>query len=269
MAWWNWWTRWLDLGEGDEPDLYTVTNAEFREVLLRELPDLRVESGDHGVLLIHRQDDDPIRMNLPRLTSRMDPGATPEERQATYASWLEALRQIAEPSQITPAWRSQLLVRLVTVDWIQSMEHGHLLVARPVPGLGLYAAAVFDFPTSVRYVTRSDLDDLDLDEAGAHECALANLRGRMPEGLIRDQIEAPQIRRYIAMDSYEAARILLIPELLEPGEAVGVAIPERGSLVLFPADSAPEVVERLSESNDPEPLLTRGVLVTGEGFELL
>lgn len=270
MAWWNWWTRWLGLSAEAGQSVEQIAEAEFRELLSRELPELTVQADPEGFLLLQRPgEDEPIKMNLPRMAARMPEGASAEERQATYASWLEALHQILAPDDVSPAWASKLLVRLVTPDWMVGLPGQRELVARAVPGLGLYAAVVFDFPTSVRYVTHDDLEPLGLSEDHTHERALQNLRERMPADVIRRHFEEQTITSYMAMDSYEAARILVIPELLEPGEAIGVAIPDRDSLVLFPADSGAEVGAKLSESESDDRLLSRGVRVTRDGFELL
>ena len=114
-----------------------------------------------------------------------------------------------------------------------------------------------------------DLAELGLSAAEARERAFRQLRDRMPSAVIREQLSDPKVATYTAMDSYDAARILVLPELLSPGEQLGVAIPDRDTLVFFPADGGAELGRQLADSDSPDGLLDYGVRVTCDGFEVL
>ena len=77
-------------------------------------------------------------------------------------------------------------------------------------------------------------------------------------------------------DSFDAARLLLVPEALKPGEAVQAAVPDRDLLILspVPADgdwtrsrAAAKAAYGDSAPGVPD-LLDRPILVTRGGFEL-
>lgn len=279
MSWWSWWVRWTGPDAPSSPTARTpalgdpsiLAPLEFPEFITREHPELTLRLDEDGALLIYPtvDTDSPIVVNLARMASRLPHPADREQREEAYEQWLVVLRQILEGRDVAQDWAERLLVRLVTPEWVAGSTGETDLVVREVDGLGLFCALVFDFPTSVRFVTTTDLQKLGLSEDEAHARAFANFRGRLPASVVRDQLREPKVTRYMAMDSYEAARILLIPDLLEPGEEIGVAIPDRDSLVLFPLGTGEDVVRQLAESDSPDALLDCGVRVTRDGFEPL
>lgn len=122
------------------------------------------------------------------------------------------------------------------------------------------------------YLTRPHVADLGLDVASIHQRALDNLRPTLPEEAVRNVLEGGRMNLLKLGDTYDAARLLLVPSLLREGEAIAAVVPDRDTLALapVPADGDWKSFARLSRSRDhATPLLDRPVKVTPAGFELM
>ena len=71
------------------------------------------------------------------------------------------------------------------------------------------------------------------------------------------------------MDSFDAARLLLVPQVLEPEEALVAIVPDRDTLFLapLPRDENWSSLRRLAHATDGPALLDRPLKVTRVGFE--
>ncbi len=75
---------------------------------------------------------------------------------------------------------------------------------------------------------------MELEAAGLHALALENLRKNFPAEAVRKVVEQGEGTALKLGDSYDAARLLLVPEHLRDGEEVAALIPDQDSLVLAP-----------------------------------
>lgn len=146
------------------------------------------------------------------------------------------------------------------------------LVYRPSGLPGLLTTYVLDSEASVMYLTESHLRGLGLDAAALHERALANLRRVFPATVVRGAVETRQITLMKAGDSFDATRLLLVPEALGDGEELVALIPDRETLALapLPADDDWGSLRKLARSPaSPYHLLDRPVRVTRDGFRVV
>jgi hypothetical protein len=170
--------------------------------------------------------------------------------------------------------RSKILPRLVTAEFVARANAENELPHRPLGGTGLFVAYVEDGENSVRFVMGPLVEEICLDEAGLYELALANLGKTLNFGdsKFRESLRKPNITTIKCMDSFDAARLLLLPQHLEPGEAIVALVPDRDTLTLLPvpADGNWARIAELAKVPAGEHLLLdRPLKVTRDGFEVI
>ena len=76
--------------------------------------------------------------------------------------------------------------------------------------------------------------------------------------------------RLKVLDGLDAARLLLLPGLLRPGESVAAAVPDADTLIVVsvPASGDWSLHKKLASMNEGEPLLGRPLRVTHGGISL-
>jgi uncharacterized protein YtpQ (UPF0354 family) len=124
------------------------------------------------------------------------------------------------------------------------------------------------FLNSVAYLSSSQLAELGLDSAAALKIAKENLGRSFDSALVRSTVEKPNLNVVKALDTYDAARLLLVPALLKPGEALAAMIPDRDTLVLAqaPKDDNWDGLTKLARNAAGDPLFRKPIFVTSEGF---
>src|SRR2546430_2628019 len=124
--------------------------------------------------------------------------------------------------------------RLVTTDFSGALpDGGRLLPSRPLGNTGLRVAYVRDLAQRVQYLTRPHLEELGIENDGElHELALANVRKIFDSDIVRSAVGGNLIACK-ALDTYDAARLLLVPENLKAGESLVAAVPDRDTLALI------------------------------------
>jgi hypothetical protein len=200
---------------------------------------------------------------------------TPKNRRKIFREFADeiigGLREAGEPLTLNRHGK-RILVRLVTPDWLASLPAGHSVPNRPVEGLDLRTAYVLDSPGSVRYLTDADLADLGLDLEGVHKLALDNLRSRSSPDVVANVLRDNNMVSVKALDSYDAARLMLVPEQLREGDELIALVPDRDTLTLVPVppdrDFGPlRQLARIPASEHL--LLDRPVRVRRGGFEVV
>jgi hypothetical protein len=144
----------------------------------------------------------------------------------------------------------------------------------PIPNLGLVVVYALDLPGNPRFLLEQDRDELGIEVPELHRLALDNLRKDFPQQLVVDAVAGERGTAFQAEDFFNAARLLLVPEFLQPNQELIALIPHRDILVLL-AGSVRQDEGKLRESmralecGDHPPLLDRPVLVTHSGFEII
>jgi hypothetical protein len=144
---------------------------------------------------------------------------------------------------------------------------------QPVAGLPLEVEYVLDVPPG-RLLTSGDAAELGLDPLGLHQLALENLGKEFPGEMVAEGVSGSNGAALQLGDGSDAARLLLLPQHLKPGQEVLALIPHRDLLLLLPAElrDDPQKLEeglKLLECDDHPPLLNRPVLVRQNGFEMI
>jgi hypothetical protein len=121
---------------------------------------------------------------------------------------------------------------------------------------------------------QEELSDYGGEVAPLHQRALDGLRRDFPQGLVDTARESGSGAAIQLEDSHDAARLLLVPEHLEPGEELVALVPHRDLLLLLPGSQLlePEKLQeglRMLRCDGHPPLLERPVRVTARGFELI
>jgi hypothetical protein len=144
----------------------------------------------------------------------------------------------------------------------------------PLPGLGLFVVYALDLPGNPRFLLEQDREELGTEIPELHRLALDNLRKDFPQQLVVVAVAGEQGTAFQANDYFNAARLLLVPEFLEPTQELIALIPHRDILVLLPGrvrqdeGKLRESMRALECGNHP-PVLDRPILVTQSGFELV
>lgn len=198
----------------------------------------------------------------------------PNARRAVFERFVKVRTEGVEALESLTVARfgDKILPRLVTSDYFSGLPEKLTVPSRPLDNTGLHVVYVLDLENSVAYISRDHQKDLGLDDAALHLLALTNLRKLFPRSVVRSTVENGSITTVIGPDTYEAARLVLVPEYLEDGEELIAIIPDRDTLVLItpPPDGDYLPIERLARANrqSEHPLLDRPVRVTRQGVAL-
>jgi hypothetical protein len=168
--------------------------------------------------------------------------------------------------------RTRIMPRLVTAEFVTRASEENEFPHRPLGNTGLSVAYVLDGENSVRFVMGPLVVAVGLDEEGLYGLALANLGKTFNFKALRDSQPELGITTIKCLDTYDAARLLLIPQDLQPGETIVALIPDRDTLTLMspPADGNWLPLAELAKVPFGEHLLLdRPLKVTRDGFEVV
>jgi len=250
--------------------------AELTEFLKAHHPDIQVIGEQKGNLLLRMSSGEErlwelvdVFVAVARLPGMgRDPGA----RQRIYEKAVELLILSGPLSLATHGGKVKL--HLVKPEFLATAPAGAVVPHTPFPSLGLVALYVLDLPQNTRFLTDRESKTLGLDVAGLHNLALENLRKDFPRQMVADAIKGESGTAICSGDTFDAARLLLIPECLKDGEALVALVPHRDMLVLGPAslqDDRSKLQEGMQvlECSEHPPLLNQPVRVSSRGFELI
>lgn len=241
---------------------------ELRAYLAQKHPDLTVaEETSHSLVLQRSTGEHLGTLSLHRVyrDAPEDEGSRHALYDALIASLLEGIDHLGD------ADRAHVLPRIVNDAFLS----GARAQIRDVPALplgvgDLWVVFVLDRKNSVAYLDRRHLSALSLDEGSALRLAKENLSRSFDAAVVRKALEEPNLNVMKALDSYDAARLLLVPDCLKPGEALAALIPDKDTLVLMPAPRAGDwsSLGKLAKAAAGEPLYPRPLLVTSTGLSV-
>ena len=98
--------------------------------------------------------------------------------------------------------------------------------------------------------------------------AAPNLARTFGRDVVRSAVGSRNINVVKSCDSFDAARLLLVPGYLEAGESVVTLIPDRDTLVLTapPDDGDWAGLRKLAHAADGDPLWAEPLIVTPAGI---
>ena len=245
--------------------------GEFVAYLRREAPEFEVVAERDRDLDIRGADGGTGTLSLDRLYREGThiPVGDTAGKEALFARFVSMLREGGKVASLdAEADRARVFPRLVPDAFfagVPAREAGKAPVTLPsgVPGLSI--ALVLDSETSVAYLNRELLADLKLSPDEALAVAKENLGRSMDVGaVVRRAFADRSVNVVKGGDSYDAARLLLVPACLDEGEELAAAIPDRDTLVLTaaPANGDWSAMRKLAgtPAGDvlwPDPLLVR------------
>jgi hypothetical protein len=249
--------------------------AEFIAYLRREAPELEVVAERDQELDIRRADGGTGTLSLGRLyrEGTYIPVGDTAGKEAFFARFVAMLREGDKIASLDPeADRARVFPRLVPDAFftgVPARAAGRAPATLPsgVPGLSI--ALVLDSETSVAYLTDELLADLKLSPDEALSLAKENLRRSMDVGAaVRRTVTEKSMNVLKGGDSYDAARILLVPESLAEGEEIAAAIPDRDTLMLTlpPLDGDWSRLRKLARTPAGDVLWREPLLVRSTGI---
>jgi hypothetical protein len=278
MAWWHWLLlvlagfivfTWLAMKS---------YRRSMRNKLVRYIrehhPDAEVVSEHSDHLMIRVGQGEPGRMNLHNLFEQASNAKTPEEEQALFKKFaggiIESTKRAARPMSLAEDGDC-LLPRLVNATDLESLSDRVKMPHQPLTGTGLSVVYVRDSEDTVSYLSEPMLAELGVDVPALHERALANLRKKSSPNFVRQAMDGHTLALFKLGDTFDAARLLLIPEQLAEGETIAAMVSDRDTLAVapVPADGDWSSLTKLAKTTDGPRLLNRPLKVTRHGFELM
>lgn len=276
----NWWV-WLLLGAIGFIGLAffaarswrRTMRQEFAEFLRREAPEVEVLSEAEYEFAIRVRDAGEGVLRLDRLYREGSQLKTEDAagRKHLFSRLLATVREGPAIARLeTEEDRRRGLPRLVNDSFLTELR-GHtaadVVPALPLGVPGLSIVLVLDGETAVSYLTEGQLAAAGLTAAEGLELARSNLSRVVEDGIVRRALADGSLNVVKAGDSFDAARLLLVPAALGPGERVAALIPDRDTLVItsVPTDGDWTDLRKLARTHTGEPLWSDPLVVSAEG----
>lgn len=172
---------------------------------------------------------------------------------------------------------SRLFPRIVNEATRKQLESLDTTAEKVLPsctleGTPLHVVYVLDSPGAVRYLTHHDLQELAVSISSLHDQTLQNLSKIFPQEMVRKVVEEQVTVSLKTLDTYDASRLLLVREYLNPGESLVALIPDRDTLTLcpWPANGDCSEFRKLAKIPFSDKLIFDGVLrVTASNIEVV
>jgi hypothetical protein len=252
--------------------------GEFIAHLKRAAPEFEVVAERDDELEIRGPNGSTGTLRLDRLYAEgaKIPSGEAAARDDLFGHFARALREGGSIDALDAERdRARVMPRIVADDFLEGLRAdgmrstGKTLPAVPtgVPGLSL--VFVLDSETSVAYLTDDLLAELKLAPGDALAMAKENL-GRSVDvvPIVRSVLEKGALVMVKSFDSYDAARVLLVPACLAEGQELAAVIPDRDTLGLTraPADGDWSGLRKLARTPAGDVLWREPLRVTRNGI---
>jgi hypothetical protein len=124
--------------------------------------------------------------------------------------------------------------RLINARALRKLKELHPLPNQPLGETGLHVVCAIDGERQVAYCTQRHLRALGGDFSQVLARALQHLEQRFDHPPVRKTVLRKEVALIETRDSYDAARLLLVPRQLIPGETLVALVPDRDAQVLSP-----------------------------------
>jgi len=251
--------------------------GEFIAYLKREAPEFEVVDERDRDLDIRGPDGSTGTVNLARLfeAGTRIPPEDSAAREALFAHWAKMLRERRSVDSLDPVQdRGRVMPRIVPDDAVRQLRtavgtKGKTLSALPLGVGGLSVVMVLDSEASVAYLSDDMLAELHVSAEDAFRLAKENLARSMDmAAVVQSVLEGGSLSVLKGGDSYDAARLLLVPGVLAEGQELAAAIPDRDTLVLttVPADGDWGKIRKLARTPAGDVLWREPLRVTRDGI---
>jgi uncharacterized protein YtpQ (UPF0354 family) len=250
---------------------------EFAAYLTTHLPDWRIETRSSSRFVL-RNGEDAAEFSLLNLRSaavqiRGDVAAQTKGRQELFATAIAAFREQVEllaSKPNVPALLERVFPRIVNDSFLANLRDGTRIPRRALGNTSLHVVYVIDSAHAVAYIDAERMASLGMDETVLHSRAIENLSRLWPVEATRKAVENGSVVVTKALDSYDAARLLLLPERLRDQEEVAALIPDRDTLVVapVPADGNWSRLDRLARSTAGPELFAGALHVSAAGIRV-
>lgn len=287
LSWWGW----AGLAVLGFMVLVLASWRSYRKGVRRELVEyLREHAADIQVAAVHG-DRLELRFEggaaeggtfyfarLYQAIAALPGGATEENaiaRRAVYGDVVKTLREGGrgldglDPETERPNVLPRLLHDAGLNGLRQAIEaNGQRLPVLPSGVAGLSIVFVLDREASVAYLTEDLLAKFGLTPEQALDVARENLARRFSRDVVRQAVAGGAVNVVKSGDTFDAARLLLVPGYLEAGESLAAIVPDRDTLVLTPtpADGDWAGLRQIARAADGDPLYGEPIVVTPDGL---
>lgn len=142
------------------------------------------------------------------------------------------------------------------------------LPSKPLNNTGLSVLYVIDRPRSVIYLKNNDYQKLGLNLDELNRIALDNLEKRFSREIVEKCIANNQLTVIKTIDSYDAARILLLPKFLPTDVKIIAHVPDKDTLAIVPSTDYGTMMKLMDIPSSGKPLLKTPLLVSSTGYEI-
>ena len=247
LPWWAWVilavAAFIALGMRAARGWRAAFRREFIRYLREHAPEFEVVAERDRDMEIRGPDGATGTLNLNRLfeAGTSLPAGDLAARDALFAHWVKMLRERRSADALDPERdRARVMPRILPDDAVRQIRtaigsKAKTLSALPLGVEGLSVVVVLDSEASVAYLSDDMLAELKLSIEDALAAAKENLAAKMDvAAVVRSVLEGNSISVVKGGDSYDAARLLLVPGVLAEGQEVAAAVPDRDTLVLAP-----------------------------------
>jgi hypothetical protein len=236
--------------------------------LAKEFPQVAVISRDADALRLQLTNGAYHQVFLDRIYSAIADldGPNSNRRHEIYKNFFQVLNDRI-PDEIS--WEMdavRIRPRVVSLETLQAMQRqiGMELPKSPLHQTGLWVLYVLDSEHSVAFVTEPMRNKLGISKGQLHQRALDNLATTFDVRKFIAELEAGSMVRVMTLDSYDASRLLLLPEHVPEGVRLAVAVPDRDLMFVLRAedDSAFEVMSQIAKLPSERPIHDGALEVT-------
>ena len=257
-----------------------VARAHFRQGVRRAL-ELYIRTHHRDVVIVS-QNENAMNLRRGETTAQLNLNNvykavaalrphTRAGRDEVFARFTAPLAGLEADENLTMETHgARILPRLVDIRFLNAVPDRRDLPSRDLGFTGLTVAYVLDSPHHVSYLTRTQSEQLGLDDRALHELALTNLRARTDWTPFEPARAALSVLQNA--DGHDPARALLLPEWLasHEGEANLAAAPvARDVLLLAPAPENNDwkTWQGLMDAAGEDAIGDRALKITRSGIE--
>lgn len=207
------------------PDAFT---AHYVKVIEAQYPDIKVTIKEPLAISIAYPDGGTMNSFLDNayIEYQQDPDNI-DTLIVTYASGLDQTRELESAeftlAEVMPVIKDRLYIEQVG-EMLKEADADNGLVYEPL-NEDLFVVYVFDTPTSVRFMTQSDLVELGVEQSSLREAALTNLQNVLQH--VQLEGDPASLSMLVADGMYEASMLLF------DGIWSKQQFPVKGDIVVF------------------------------------